>query len=217
MNRQPPCRLLQQFAVALGSLAVAPLAPGAEGARFCASVEQAHQVQEFYQASPQPPPFMAAPKLGMPEATVVSALGPDRAVGVSAGEFFKVWDSLRQWDDALALVLKGGQVFEIHGKVHGGQPSKVSKNYNLDEEGPGLSGHMRPDLMSAIYAIDLPGKEGPVKGVVFYDAKGDSAFSIFVPPQATKPGSPVVSQFEATRELIRQLPRLCPAPRQAPK
>ena len=188
---------------------LASAASHADQANFCATPEQTQAVAKIYEQNPPPAPFMAAPKLGLPEATVSSALPPGRATGASASEFFKVWESIRQWDDALTLVLKGGQVFEIHGRIHGGEPSKISKNYNLSEEGAGFSGHMRPDLMSVIYALELPGREGPVRGIAFYDEKGESSFWVLVPPVGAS--AKQVAQFEATRDLIRTLARPCPA------
>jgi putative heme iron utilization protein len=194
----------------VGALASASGQAGQEN--FCATPEQTQAVAKAYEQSPPPAPFMAAPKLGLSEAIVSSALAPDRAIGASAAEFFKVWESIRQWDDALTLVLKGGQVFEIHGRIHGGEPSKISKNYNLSDEGAGFSGHIRPDLMSVIYAVDLPGREGPVRGIAFYDQKGESSFWVLVPPVGASAKN--VTQFEVTRDLIRKLARPCPAPAQ---
>jgi putative heme iron utilization protein len=186
----------------------------ADSESYCATREQAQSVAKLYEQTPPPAPFMAAPKLGIPEAAVSSALAPAHSVGAPASDFFRIWESLRQWDDALTLVLKGGQVFEIHGRIHGGEPSKISKNYNLSDEGAGFSGHIRPDLMSVIYAIDLPGREGPVRGVAFYDQKGESAFWVLVPPTGATAKN--VAQFEATRELMRTLARPCPVPESAP-
>lgn len=179
---------------------------------LCASAEQGQQVQGFYSHPPAPPTFMAAPKLGINEAALVSALGPDRAVGTAGSGFLQVWESLRAWQDALVLVLKAGQVFEIHGRIPGGAPSTKSQFFNLVPQPAGMSGHLRPDLFAAIYAVTMDGPEGPVRGVLFFDAKGDGAFGIYVPPTADKSPSTVMPQFEATRELIRQLPRACAAP-----
>jgi putative heme iron utilization protein len=204
--KNPPLRAL----LALVACGCALSRAQADGESYCATAEQAQSVAKLYEQSPPPPPFMAAPKLGIPEAIVSSALAPGRSTGVPASEFFRIWESLRQWDDALTLVLKGGQIFEIHGRIHGGEPSKISRNYNLGDEGAGFSGHIRPDLMSVIYAIDLPGREGPVRGIAFYDQKGESAFWVLVPP--TGATAKTVAQFEATRDLMRTLTRPCPVP-----
>jgi len=185
-------------------------AQAADPPALCATAEQAKAVTELYAQPPAPPPFMAAPKLGMPEAALLSALPADKAAGTSGEAFLKVWESLRQWPRALTLVLKGGQVFEIHGRIPRGEPSKVSQMYNLDYPEAGLGGHLRPDLIKAIYAISLEGREGPMRGVAFLDASGEAPFHVFL-PESRQPTPAEISAFERTRELIAGLPRACPA------
>jgi putative heme iron utilization protein len=185
------------------SSAVAPGTPA------CATPEQARQVLELYSQKPSPPPFMAAPKLGLPEAVVLSALPAAQAIGVAGSAFMPVWESLQAWDRSLTLVIKAGQVFEIHGRIPKGQPSTISRNFNLEYPAAGLGGHLRPDLVSAIYAITLEGREGPMRGVMFLGADGGSAFSVFL-PEGQQPLPAEVAQFEKTRALIAALPRACP-------
>jgi putative heme iron utilization protein len=174
----------------------------------CATSDQVRKVQEFYAKGPAPATFMAAPQLGMPEAVVLSALGAERAIGVPGGEFMKVWESLRTWEEARTIVLKGGHVLEIDGRIHSGKPSTRSSYFNL-EYGPGLGGHLRPDLISAIYTLELQGAEGPIRGVLFLDKDGNNAFGVFVPASRDGPPSKAVPQFETTREMMRALPRAC--------
>jgi len=173
-------------------------AQAADAPALCATAEQARAVTGLYAQSPAPPPFMAAPKLA------------DKAAGTSGEAFLKVWESLRQWPRALTLVLKGGQVFEIHGRIPRGEPSKVSQMYNLEYPEAGLGGHLRPDLIKAIYAISLEGREGPMRGVAFLDAGGEAPFHVFL-PESQQPTAAEISAFERTRELIAGLPRACPA------
>ncbi len=120
----------------------------------------------------------------------------------------KVWESLQGWDEALTLVLVGGHVFEVHGRIPGGEPSRVSQMFNLTQTGPGLGGHIRADLIAAIYAVSLAGREGPMRGLAFLDARGDGVFHVFL-PEGRKPPPALVAQFEKTRALIESLPRAC--------
>lgn len=186
-----------------------PAAWGDDAVSLCATPDQARAVQELYAKPPSPPSFLAAPKLGLPEAVVLNALGIERAVGVPGSEFMKIWDSLLTWEEARTLVIKAGHVFEIEGRVHPGKPSTRSSFYNL-EYGPGLGGHLRPDLIAAIYTLELQGAEGPIRGVIFLDGKGDNAFGVFMPEAPGGPPSKAIPQFEATRELMKKLPRACP-------
>lgn len=184
-------------------------AAAADAPSLCATAEQARPVRELYAQSPAPPPFLASGQLGLTEAVVLSAMPADKAVGTSGAAFAAVWESLRQWDRSLTLVLKAGQVFEIHGRIPKGEPSKISRNYNLEYPEAGLGGHLRPDLVAAIYAVSLQGREGPMRGVMFLDATGDDAFSVFL-PESREPTPAEIAQFEKTRALVAGLPRACP-------
>jgi hypothetical protein len=184
-------------------------AGAAHAAPLCATAQQAGQVRELYAQTPAPPTFMAAPKLGMPEGALLSALPQDKAIGVAGSEFMKVWESLQGWERSLTLVLKAGHVFEIYGRIPAGEASKISQNYNLNYPEAGLGGHLRPDLVSAIYAVSLEGREGPMRGISFLDPNGDSAFSVFL-PESLKPTPAEIAQFEKTRAVLAALPRACP-------
>jgi putative heme iron utilization protein len=178
------------------------------GSSLCASPEQATSVQALYAQSPVPPTFMAAGKLGIPEALVASAISGKQVVGTTGAGFEAVWKSLQEWEDATVLVLKGGQVFEVHGRIPPGDPSTKSQFFNLNETGAGLGGHLRPDLLGAIYAVDLVGAQGPVRGVTFTDAAGEGIFGVYL-PEGADPKPALLAQFEKTRAVIAALPRVC--------
>jgi putative heme iron utilization protein len=202
-------RLLSAIACVLAANAGPAVAAAADAPALCANAQQAAQVRALYAQAPVPPPFMAAPKLGLPEAIVLSALPADKALGVPGSEFLEVWQSLQSWERSLTLVLKAGQVFEIYGRIPPGEPSKISQNYNLEYPEAGLGGHLRPDLIAAIYAVSLEGREGPMRGLSFLDAEGNGAFAVFL-PESRKPTAAEVAQFEKTRALLQGLPRACP-------
>jgi putative heme iron utilization protein len=204
MNRHSVRLLIAAAATGLAAAAVA------DTPSLCATPDQAKAVAAVYGQPPSPPPFMAAPKIGLPEAIVLSALPANQAVGVAGSEFRKVWESLQGWDRSLTLVLKAGQVFEIYGPIMPGEPSKTTQFFNLKYPQAGLGGHLRPDLIAAIYAISLEGREGPIRGVTFLDARGDNAFNVFL-PESQEPTAAEMAQFEKTRALIAGLPRACPA------
>jgi putative heme iron utilization protein len=196
-------------ALGLALTLAAPPASAADAPGLCASGEDAARVRALYATVPAPPPFFAAPQLGLSEALVLSAMPKAYAVGVPAGEFMKVWDSVRTWPRGLTLFLKGGQVFEVTGRIPAGEWSKVSKNFNLQDAGSGLGGHLRPDLMSAIYAVSLQGRDGMVRGVMFLDAQGRDAFGVYL-PEGQDVTAAEIDAFEATRTLLETLPSACP-------
>lgn len=189
-------------------LCLPSLASAGEPAALCATAAQKALISPLYAANPVPPPFMAAMKLGLPEAVIASALPVAQATGVSPAEFGKVWESLQGWDQALTLVLKGGSVFEIHGRVPPGAPSTRSAFFNLQAAEAGLGGHLRPDLLGAIYALNLIGPEGPMRGVAFMDQKGEGVFGVYL-PESKEPSATLVAQFDRTQALMAAMPRLC--------
>ncbi len=186
--------------------AAEPSAPSAA----CATSAQTAAVAAALAGKEPGPLFAVASALKLPEAVVASALPAAEAHGVAASHFAQIWKSLEDWEDAMALVTKGPNIIEIRGRVGLGEPSKRSKFFNISREGGGLTGHLRPDLYSSIYAVSRPGKESTLRGLTFFDQAGDSVFSVFVPGEGETPSAAVVRQFEATWALMRALPAICP-------
>jgi len=179
---------------------------------LCATPAQMTAVASAFARPTPPAPFAAARELQLPEATVVSALPNSQAYGVDATHFQTVWKSLESWSKSVFVVMMGGHVFETYGRVFAGEPSKRSKFFNLHGEGAGMSGHLRPDLLSSIYVLSIPGKESVMRGVMFYDLQGNAAFGVYVPGEGEKPSEALISQFEATAAEIRALPARCGTP-----
>ena len=153
-----------------------------------------------------------AQRLKMPEALVVSAFPAERAMGTTGEAFHEVWTRLNTLDDAMLLLLKGGHVFEIRGSVPPGTPSTRSKYFNIGyaEENSGLSGHLRPDLVSAIYAFVLPGERGgTVRSVFFYGGSGNSDFGIIVAAGEDESTAAKRAVFDEIWAVIEASPRVC--------
>lgn len=198
-----PSRLLA--VVLLAAFNTATLA----GPSLCATPEQAVKVREAYATPPASPTFMVAGKLGLSEAVVLSALAGTEATGTTGASFPKVWESLQAWPDATTVLVKGGSVFEVRGRIPPGEPSGKSAFYNLRQEGAGLAGHLRPDLLGAIYAVELAGAQGPLRGVTFVDLAGESLFGIYLPEGAADRPE-LLAAFARTRTLFAALPQACP-------
>jgi putative heme iron utilization protein len=130
---------------------------------------------------------------------------------VAGSEFPKVWASLGEWDLATTLLRQGGHIFEVVSRVPPGKMSDRpgSKFFNL-EHGTALNGHLRPDQVGAIYGVNLQGGEGPLRGVVFLDQAGQSAFAVFTGEGGNQPPA-VAAQFEKTWALLKTLAPACPA------
>lgn len=182
----------------------------AQPTEICANAEQTTQIRAAFAKDSPPPPHRAAASLGLPEAVVMSGLDTARAYGVAGSHFQAVWKMLESWETAVFVVMKGGHVFETHGPIQAGEPSKRSNFFNLHGHADGMSGHLRPDLVSAIYAVSLPGKDETLRGVLFYDQAGEIAFGVYVPGEGDTPPDSLISSFEATQASIQNLPSICP-------
>lgn len=211
MNRHTKNRL------AIGLLAVAPLLvladtpPVAAADPQCAAPADAARVAALYATAPAPMTFAAAAQLKLAEAAIASAIPGDKAIGTTGAGFVSVWDSLTHWGNALFLVIKDGNVFEISSAVSKGEPSTKSRFFNLGHEGA-LSGHLRPDMVASLYAMQLPTREGFTRGVMFYDARGENVMGVFVGGEGKEPSAEQLARFKATWDLIKSLPRACAVP-----
>jgi putative heme iron utilization protein len=194
------------LAVAGEAHAAGPVAAGAT----CPDASQAARIASAYAGATAPMPFMAAAKLGLPEVVVAGGLPAALGHGVDGKAFQAVWQSLGAWPDAVVMIRKGANIFEIRTRVPTGKPSTRSKLFNLDHDAA-LSGHLRPDLFTAIHAIQAPGAEGFMRGVFFYDDSGESVLGVFVPPAEAPPAAQVAA-FDKTLALLKTLPPRCPRP-----
>ena len=191
--------------LAIFALSAAPLGVAAE---HCATDAQRAAIQAAMADPAKPAPYRVAAKLAVPEATVQSALAP-ASYGIDASHFRSVWTSLTAWEEAVTVVMKGGHIFETHGRIPEGEPSKRSQFFNLKSEAEGMHGHLRPDLLSAIYVMELPIGDETQRGVLFYDKQGEIAFGVYLPGEGHTPSAAALQQFAATRNVIQQQPSVC--------
>jgi putative heme iron utilization protein len=182
---------------------------GESPSALCATPAQKEALAKAWTA--QAPRLSAVARdAGVSEAAALSALTAERAVGVSGVAFADVWKSLQTWPDSVTVIAKADQVFEVHGRIPPGEPSKISKYFNLDPAATGITGHLRPDVYSAIYATSLPGRDRVEHGILFFDPAGQLIFGVYVPNEHAAEDSRVLEAFRATAATIGALPPLCP-------
>lgn len=173
----------------------------------CAAPADTARIRARYAGTPAPLPFQATRELGLSEAVISSALPQNLSLGVDGSHFRTVWDSVTGWGEALILIQRGAHVLEVHSPLPAGEPSTRSKFFNLGAAP--FTGHLRPDLLSAIHLVAIPGREGLVRGVFFYDADGAHVFGAFIGGEGTEPSAQQVAAFEKTWALVKSLPRRC--------
>ncbi|MEZ5566090.1 MAG: ChuX/HutX family heme-like substrate-binding protein [Gammaproteobacteria bacterium] len=178
---------------------------------FCADTAQSAKVQAFYAEHPGTMPVIAARRLGLAEAVVVSGLASGQSASASGTTFADVWSAMSKWNRANFLIMKGDNVFEISSAVGTGKPSSTSKYYNISYDQP-LRGHLRPDQYASIYAVDMPGEsaERTVRGVLFYDQDGASVFGAFFSGEGPDPAPGEIRKFDAVMNLVKASPSFGP-------
>lgn len=173
---------------------------------MCATPDQKQKITEHFKTSnPAIVTAVSARTLKMPEEVVASALPAEQGVGVKGTAFQQVWETLPAWGDTFFLVMKGGHVFELETKIMKGIPSAKSNFYNIEHGAP-LSGHLRSDLISSIYAVTATTRGQEMRSVIFYGPTGESMFAAVVredSPQAQK------DAFQQTLALMKTLPKAC--------
>ncbi len=202
---------MRKFMMTVAASLLSAGAATAADAPICATPEQTTQVQELYKKGGTLP-VIANRTLKMNEAIIASALPAPQSVGTSGKNFPAVWNELVGME-GVTLVMKGGNVYEIRGKIPKGEPSKSSQYFNIDND-VGLSGHLRPDLYSAIYSIAIPGRvpNSVSRGIMFIDREsGDAAFMIApgLVREGTTPPPAVLAQFDKVTATIKASGPVC--------
>ncbi|MGA1080798.1 MAG: ChuX/HutX family heme-like substrate-binding protein [Steroidobacteraceae bacterium] len=195
--------LYMTWAVSVTALAEEPPGP------LCLAPARAEAVRAAWSGAPGRL-LEVAQREAITEAQLLSVLPPEQSIGTGGEAFDAVWQSLQAWPESLTLIERSGQLFEVLGRIPSGEPSKVSRFFNLGDQSHGLSGHLRPDLVTAIYVTELPGRGRTEHGVQFIDAAGGVVFGVYVPNEQAAAGNETLAAFRATRKLVEELPRLCP-------
>jgi putative heme iron utilization protein len=176
---------------------------------LCATAAQADAIPGLL-AQPRANYWGVATTLGTTEAAVLAGVAARTGAATDGAAFVRVWESLRTWREAVTIVMKGGHVLEVHGRVNEGVPSTQSRYFNLKGH-DGVSGHLRPDLVAGIYAVTLPGRNGPEYGIAFADGAGSVAFAVYLPAGEDARAGDLAS-WQATRDVIAAAAPLCGAP-----
>ncbi|MFT3763004.1 MAG: ChuX/HutX family heme-like substrate-binding protein [Pseudoxanthomonas sp.] len=187
----------------------------------CASSDDAKVIRHYYdEVRPAAPPPAVGRLFRMKETRVVSALKPEHAYGVRSNRLFfeDVWKSVDAWgaDTKIGIVFTSGgmHVWNFPSKVPQTQSTSTPIWYDMyADEGAGVHGHITPQEVDQIWALQLPTKEaGKFTRILgFYDKQGDLIVGLYVSEGVKDFDPKAVAGFERTRELLKRQPRLCSA------
>lgn len=204
--------MLTEILLAVAAVASAPTPT-------CASAQQSSAVRAFYASLPSAPPLVARRHMKLEEEIVSSGLAAEHATGVSGQHFNAVWNSLAQWPYGFFILDQKGWVLKFQAPV---PPllGNTRKDAFTDVKAPGENGlisHFRPDLVTSIHAVALPGglgrdgkqRDGMTRAVIFYDATRESIFGIYASLAGEVLPAEAIPAFEKTMALMRTLPQVC--------
>lgn len=170
-----------------------------------------------YGGNPASPPPIPSHDLRLIETKVVSSLSRRQAVGAPATRerFAEVWKSIDAWgadkNVNLVVTVDGWHAFAFPSKVPITQPSDGGDFYDIyADNGEGVHTHINPDLLSYIYAINLPANNGrALRNVSFYDKKGDLVFAIHATEAGKEEDPDLIKAFDKTWSVIAAMPAAC--------
>ncbi len=201
------------------SVAVLGLTGNAQASSSCATADDAKVIQHYYaQTRPGAPPPAVARLFRMPETRVVSALDSSQAYGVRSNRLFfdEVWKSVDAWgkDTKIGIVFTSGgmHVWNFPSKVPQTQSTSTPIWYDMyADEGAGVHGHITPQEVDQIWALQLPTREaGKFTRILgFYDKDGALIVGLYVSEGVKAFDPKAVEGFERTRELLKGQPRIC--------
>lgn len=201
-----------------------PAAAEAYATGQCAGTLQKEQILAHYKAAPASPPLVVQRIFNINEETVVSALPESMAVGTDAKHFAEVTALFADIPGQIQYVVEAadtvskffGPITKVNDTVDDDVWFDLISEGVLENGDNGLMIHLRPENLSTIYAVDLPGgemadgtvREGATRAVIFYGKDGRSAIGIYV--TLVSDGTPeAVAAFDKVFEKVKSLPRAC--------
>lgn len=195
------------------------VALAASAAGLCATPTQAAQISSFYEKLPSAPPLVAHRHMKLPEELIASGIPATYGTGVSGTHFSEVWASLSNWPFGFFIMDQKGWIMKFQAPL---PPllGNVRKDEFVDAKAPGENGlisHLRPDRVTSIYAVALPGglgrdgktRDGVTRAVIFYDDSGESVFGVYASLAGEDLPADALASFDVTMALMRTLPQRC--------
>ena len=143
------------------------------------SVELQKTIHEHIEKDPKVKIFALAKELAVPEQAIMECL-PESEVSKTGPEHFdEIMAMIATWGKVTTIVQTPTMVLEAKGMLpmgshgHGYFNLMGDKNYSV-------GGHIRADLVSAIYFVERPFMGIPSMSVQFFDLSGAPIFKIYL-------------------------------------
>jgi putative heme utilization carrier protein HutX len=166
-------------------------------------------IQEKIKLDPKVKIFALARELDVPEQAVMECLPENEVVRVGSEHFDEIMAMVATWGKVTTIVQTGSMVLEAKGMLpmgshgHGYFNLMGDKNYNV-------GGHIRADLLSAVYFVERPFMGIPSMSVQFFDLRGEPIFKIYLGRDDNRQLLPdQVEAFQTLRERLTRKGATC--------
>lgn len=123
--------------------------------------------------------FTLAKELGVPEQAVMECLPEQEVVRAGAEHFDEVMAMIATWGKVTTIVQTDSMVLEAKGMLPMGSYGHGYFNL-MGKQDYNVSGHIRADLLSAIYFIERPFMGMDSKSVQFFTLSGNPMYKVYL-------------------------------------
>lgn len=136
------------------------------------------RIREVVQANPRKMTMQLARELGVPEADIIRAFPPQRAVELDMDRWEELIHCFEDLGIVRVIVSNGCTTAEMEGQFGGF--SKTGQFFNVQT--PSLDMHIRWEQLGAVFAVEKPGHMDGVNTLSFqfYDLAGAAGFKVFL-------------------------------------
>lgn len=161
------------------------------------------KITDKLQGDPKVMTFALAKELGVPEQAVMECLPKDEVVRVEAEHFNEIMDSIATWGKVTTIVQTEYVVLEAKGLLPKG--SYGHGYFNLVGNSNNTGGHIRSDLISAIYFVTRPFMGLLSMSVQFFSLSGAPMFKVYLGRDEKKMLLPEqVENFNVLRDRLAE-------------
>jgi putative hemin transport protein len=136
------------------------------------------RIRAAVEANPRKMTMQLASELGVPEAEVIRAFPPQRAVELDINRWEELIQCLEEFGSVRVIVSSGCATVEVEGQFGGF--SKTGHFFNVQTST--LDMHIRWKEFGAVFAVEKPGHQDGVNtlSIQFYDKGGSAGFKVFL-------------------------------------